>query len=293
MGHIVLFCILTTQALYVAIIHLAPEAKYEFIIPLVVGILSFFAAPIQSGLSDYYCRKKSLLLALFINLCAPLVFIFWLMNQKAILLIISLLAWGVGGNFYPIAISSYKDISKKFVNFRYFVGASLFYFSAGDFFLYPFQSFLSPKMILALAFVLIILSIILVFFRFKDIKDVQLKEPISIRHEIKYIYHNFLKHKLFIFCFLGFFLLELSMYQFTFRTEISQDFLSKILPNEMLIGTFLGMIFLKFSKAGDEKLFVLSIVFLVLCISYLFIDEYFKWSSVIFLQLIMLVLGFW
>jgi MFS family permease len=292
MAQLVLFCILTTQAMYATAIHLAPEVKYEFIIPLGINILAFFCAPIQAGLSDYYHRKKSLLFALLVNFCSSIVFIFWLISQKLFLLILSLFAWGVAGNFYPIAISSYKDISKKYVNFRFFVGASLFYYSAGDFFLFPFQSFISSKMILVIAFVLIVISIILILFWFKDAKDVEIRERPTIKHEIIYIYHNFLKHKVFIFSLLGYFLLELTMYQFTFRTEIPEQFLNKILPIEMLIGTFLGMVFLRITKRSDERLFVLGIMGLVFCIGVLFVDQFLRWSNLTFLRLVMLFLGF-
>ena len=60
---------------------------------------------------------------------------------------------------------------------------------------------------------------------------------LSILHEIKYIYHNFLKHKYFIFALLGYFFLEISIFQFTFRNEAFTNFLTQLVPVEMIVGS--------------------------------------------------------
>lgn len=299
MSHLIFFCVLTTQAIYTALINATPE-NYQLAYPLYISILAFFCAPIQGGLSDYYCRKKSLIFAMFANLCSAILFVFWISSNKTFYLISSILLFGMAGNVNPIAISTFKDLSKKFVNFRLFICVSLFYFYCGDFFPTLSKYFISSKIILEISFILLIIVIILISIMFKDIKDdknidikqIELKQRPLILHEIKYIYHNFLKHKVFILCFFGYYFIELSTDQFLFRTEVFKNYIIEYIPLEILIGTILTMLLLKFTKYDDEKLFIFGLILSFISFISLLGIQLFKTPSLLSISLIMIFLGF-
>ncbi|NGX33719.1 MAG: hypothetical protein K1060chlam1_00060 [Candidatus Anoxychlamydiales bacterium] len=292
MHQLLLFCILTTQFIYISIIRVDPSVRDKIIIPLAVSFFAFFSAPIQGGLSDYYCRKKSIVFAMLINLVASVFFVFWLLWHNVVYLIIYILMLGIAGNVTPIAVSAFKDITRKFMNFRFFVCMSLFYYFVGDYSQVVSKNFLEPNTLLIIAFALVILCTILVFFIFKDIKDRELPKRLSIREEFVYIYHNFLKHKYFIMGVIGYFFLEISLYQFAFRSEVFDGFLSKVAPIEMISGAFLGMIFLKFSKISDEKVFIYAIGATFFCFLFLLLSQIFHLTNPIYSIALMLFFGF-
>lgn len=292
MHQLLLFCILTTQFIYISIIRIDPSARDKIIIPLAVSFFAFFAAPIQGGLSDYYCRKKSIIFAMLINLISSVFFVLWLLWHNVVYLIIYILMLGVAGNVAPIAVSAFKDITKKFMNFRFFVCMSLFYYFVGDYSYVVSKKFLEPNLLLIIAFALLILCTILIFLTFKDVKDREFPKRLSIKEEFKYIYHNFLKHKYFMMGLIGYFFLEISLYQFAFRAEVFDGFLSRIAPIEMIAGGFLGIIFLKFSKINDEKVFGYAIGASFLCFLFLLMAEIFHLTNDIYSIALMLFFGF-
>ncbi|NGX44416.1 MAG: hypothetical protein KR126chlam5_00881 [Candidatus Anoxychlamydiales bacterium] len=284
LSQLLLFCILVTQSLFIAIIRFEPETTYKFAIPVFVSIIAFFCAPIQGGLSDYYCRKKALIFALLITLISSVFFLFWVSQHNILYLIIYIVMFGVAGNVNPIVLSAYKDISKQFMNFRFFMAMVLFYYFVGDFSHVISRFFVHSGAMIELSYFLLVICILLVYLVYKDAKDVDLnvrgsKDRVSISNEVKYIYHNFLKHKSFMFGFLGYLFLELSIYQFTFRNEAFRHFLTRIVPAEMIVGVFIGVLFLKFAKFSDEKIFLSGLITVLICFLILFFSKTFGWVN--------------
>ncbi|NGX32990.1 MAG: hypothetical protein K1060chlam4_01049, partial [Candidatus Anoxychlamydiales bacterium] len=295
-SQLLLFCILVTQSLFIAIIRFEPETTYKFAIPIFVSIIAFFCAPIQGGLSDYYCRKKALIFALLITLISSVFFLFWISQNNILYLIIYIVMFGVAGNVNPIVLSAYKDISKQFMNFRFFMAMVLFYYFVGDFSHVLSRFFTHSGAMLELSYFLLVICIILVYLVYKDTKDVDLnvrysKERISISNEVKYIYHNFLKHKSFMFGFFGYLFLELSIYQFTFRNEAFKNFLTQLVPFEMIVGAFTGVLFLKFAKFSDEKTFFSGLIMVLISFLILFFSKIFGWINRPLLVATMIILG--
>lgn len=293
MHQILLFCLLAIQFLNIAIIRIDPVVRDKIFIPLMISAIAFFFAPIQGGLSDYYCRKKSLLFALLIVLIASIFFVFWFVWHKQVYLYIYIIMLGMAGNVAPIALSAFKDITRKFTNFRFFICMALFYYFIGDFGHLVSNYFASSKTILEVGFFLIIGCIILVFLIFKDAKDREFPEhrP-SIIEQIKYIYHNFLENKFFMIGLIGFFFLEVSLYQFSFRTEVFDGFLSRVAPLEMILGVMIGLSFLKFSKIRDEYIFIFALIGAFICYLVLFIGNFFDFISDIYSMGLLLFFGF-
>ncbi|NGX28194.1 MAG: hypothetical protein K940chlam1_00369 [Candidatus Anoxychlamydiales bacterium] len=293
MHQILLFCLLAIQFLYIAIIRIDPLVRDKIFIPLMVSSLAFFFAPIQGGLSDYYCRKKSLLFALLIVLIASIFFVFWFVWHKQVYLFIYIFMLGIAGNVAPIALSAFKDITRKFTNFRFFICLALFYYFIGDFGHLVSKYFASSKTILETGFFFIIGCIILVFLIFKDAKDRELPEQRpSIIEQIKYIYHNFLENKVFMIGLIGFLFLEVSLYQFSFRTEVFDGFLSRVAPLQMILGAMLGLAFLKFSKMKDENIFIFALIGSFICYLVLFLANFFDFITRPYSMGLLLFFGF-
>ncbi|NGX63547.1 MAG: hypothetical protein KR126chlam6_00959 [Candidatus Anoxychlamydiales bacterium] len=261
MHQLLLFCILASQAIYISIIRVEPDVKFKIIIPLAVNVLVFFCSPIQGGLSDYYCRKKGLIFALMINLISSMFFVFWLIWNKPVYIITYIVMVGMAGNVIPVAISAFKDITRKFMNFRFFVAIALFYYFLGDFSPVVSRYLISAKTILEISFVILVISIILIFLLFKDVKDRDIPEKISLKVQLKYIYHNLITHKYILVGLLGSFFFQFSFFQVAFRTEAFKGFLTPLVPIEMISGSLLAILFLKFSKISDEKIFVSTLIF--------------------------------
>lgn len=292
MHQLLLFCILTTQFIYIAIIRLSPIEQEKIFIPIFVSLLAFFCAPIQGGLSDYYSRKKHILFALAINLVSSMLFVFYFSLNNLFYLIIYILMLGIAGNISPIAIAGFKDITKKFVNFRFFVCMTLFYYFIGDYASVISSKLIKPLSILIIAFALLVICILLIVFLFKDTKDKNEIEKLSIAHQIKYIFHNFLKHKFYIVGLFGYFLLELAFYQFAFRSEVFSGFISRIAPLEIIVGAILALIFFKFLKINDEKVFTYSICAIFISFLLLLFLELLKIEKAIFFIFLMIFFGF-
>jgi len=295
-SQLLLFCILVTQSLFIAIIRYENLPAYKFVIPVCVSIIAFFCAPIQGGLSDYYCRKKSLIFALLMALVSSVFFLFWVSRHYIVYLIIYIVMFGAAANVNPIVLSAYKDITRKFMNFRFFMAMVLFYYFVGDFSHVVSRYFTHLEAMIEISYILLVTCIILVYLIYKDTKDVDLnardpKNRISILHEVKYIYHNFLKHKSFMFGFLGYLLLELSIYQVTFRNEAFKNFLTQLVPFEMIIGTFIGVLFLKFAKFSDEKILFSGLGMVLISFLFLFFSKIFGWINKPLLDSSMIILG--
>jgi len=120
---------------------------------------------------------------------------------------------------------------------------------------------ISDKTILEISFILLVINIILVFLIFKDSKDREIPKIISLKEQVKYIYHNFITHKYILFGLLGFLFFEFSFFQIAFRTEAFKGLLTPLVPIEMIVGSLVATIFLKFAKISDEKIFLSTIIF--------------------------------
>lgn len=120
-----------------SIIELIIDRKsYKFnILPSIMLFIQVIAAPVQASISDYYCRKKSLIFSL---IACSLSFLFLIFTQSSssfalILLWIGVLLNGSLGNMAPIAWSALADIQGK--NLRFSLGLTTLAYPIGYMFL--------------------------------------------------------------------------------------------------------------------------------------------------------------
>jgi hypothetical protein len=272
MKKILLLCIFSTEAMYFIVLGLSAKHNYAHIVALGCTIFSIVFGPLQAGLSDFYCRRKSLIVSLIATLVGSLIFYIWYQNQKIIFLIIYILLIGIAGNVSPIAIAGFKDITKSFYVFRYFLSLYVIIYYAGGVFYNTSKMYATETVVYFSTIIIIFISIIFVSFLFRDLIDKDLQEgKISFKSECLAIYHIFIKDTSFLLATISFLLAEISLYQITFRTEISENLLLQYLPLELIIGSIIGAIFLKFNKSTDKYCLWMSLYLALASLVFVFI----------------------
>jgi len=270
MKSLLLFTLFANQMLFMSILNVTPEISHAKHIMLSITILSIFFAPLQAGLSDSYCRKKSLIIALLITLISTTFFLFWLHFKTVFFLPLYIIFIGIAGNVTPIILSAFKDIIKIFYNFRLIISLWILTFYFGENFPSIFRGYIAKEIILSSSIIFSIISLFLIIFLFKDVRDKTLLPKISIKQQAIYIYHNFLKNISFLLSILGYFIAIISLYQITFRSEVLHNLLVKNIPLEFITGTFLGVIFYIFYTKEDLKAFKFGFTLSLISINLLF-----------------------
>lgn len=135
-----------------------------------LSFLQIVASPIQAGFSDFYCRKKSLVVSLSFSLFALiLVFIY---NKKILfyfpVLILLTFIKGAFGNTIPLAWAGIADMQER--NFRFSFGLSTSSYAVGYLVLIFVNKFLT---VLESNFMIILLFIILIYFCIKHFRDIR------------------------------------------------------------------------------------------------------------------------
>lgn len=246
--------------------------------------LQIIFSSLQSGFSDYYLRRKSII----ISISATLISIFLLkfaLYQYIWLLFFSVIIKGVAGNTLPIAWSGISDETKN-KDIRFFLALSICALAVGSWsslIAIPYlPSKLMYKMILA-ALIIGILVVIFCYFDSEDTphnpdkslknKDILEQEKIKkmsflrlLKKECFGIYRlgkkalNFLALNAFLFS-------EISFYQILFRVEALNTYQCFIrVPLAIGIGYTIGTIILKFIKAIDRVVSALGITISIIAI---------------------------
>lgn len=152
--------------------HLSDNA-HEYHVWLLMGflLLEIIAAPIQSGFSDFNCRKKSLIISLSFSLLS-LIFIFFynqnlLVTSLAIALII--LTKAGFGNTTPMSWAGIADTQTR--NFRFSLGLSTGAFAFGYFILIFINKLFGVRnanLVLIFLFLILLMLCAKYFFDFAD-----------------------------------------------------------------------------------------------------------------------------
>src|SRR5579872_4599357 len=229
---------------------------FEFLLFLSLLLLQIFASPIQSGLSDFYSRKKSLIISLSSSLISLILVSFYDQKIFAIpfLLIIITLFKGCLGNTIPLSWAAIADTQDK--NFRFSFGLSTAAFAVGYLILVFSNKYLNEKEANFYVIALFILLIYLCFFHFRDIKDINHKRIkfSDVFEEFKTIYHEILKINTRN-ALVAFLLWEVSLYSILLLYidfDIS-EFSSTAIG--MMCGYLVGVLILKFStKIVDTRM---------------------------------------
>jgi MFS family permease len=89
------------------------------ILPTIMIILQILAAPLQAGFSDFYCRRKSLIVSLSFTSLSLIILVFF--KSKDLLtvfpLVLVALMNGIFGNTVPLAWAALADMQKTNLRF--------------------------------------------------------------------------------------------------------------------------------------------------------------------------------
>lgn len=243
---------------YILTIFSQKTLKWEFIFYCLFLVIQAIASPIQAGYSDFYSRKKSLVIALFCSALSLLVMLFYLQNPLLWLLgLVCLVKAGVG-NILPIAWAAIADTQST--NFRFSLGLSTAAIAVGYLLLIIMQRFFVSRMTGIIITFLFAVVIYLCIRKFNDIRDKknnfeeELNNEKSIVKEIHLIIHDFLKQRRTRKALITFLLWEFSFYIVHMQDV---DFEIKEFENitpAMALGYLLGIGILGLSKKSDEKM---------------------------------------
>lgn len=179
-------------------------------------IVQIIFSPIQSGYSDFYCRKKSLVFALSCSALSlvPAFFYFKHVLPPIILLTAMALIKGVFGNNLPLSWAGIADTQTS--NVRLSLALSTSAIALGYLGLISLNSiFGSESLSVVICFIFIALSCICIK-KFIDIRDKKTRihgyEKPSLRREITLIVNDFLKSSRFRNGLLVFMFWEISFY---------------------------------------------------------------------------------
>lgn len=256
---------------------------YELILYSSFLIFSIIASPIQAGYSDFYCRKKSLVVSLSFSLASVFFILLSLQNLYSPFLFLSLaiLAKAGLGNNVPLSWAGIADTQTK--NFRFSFGLSTSAMAFGYLILIVIQKLFS----LNASFFIIILSLSIILYfcikYFTDIRDKKSPEEIQsqlkkiegkilILEEMKLIINNFLKYRHIRKALVTYFLWELSFYA-VLITDVDlkiKEF--NHLSLGMMVGYLIGVLLLRiFQKKTDDQMIRTGYIISLLSLTFIFI----------------------
>lgn len=243
----------------------------EYILILALFILQICIAPIQAAFSDYYCRKKSLSIAIAFCLLSLIFVVFYNLNYIYFLptLILIIVLKGFFGNIIPISLAAVADTQNK--NFRFSFGVITSAYAIG-YMLMIFAN-LGITVIQAnfLAIIFLILSLILCITKFKDRRDKdhpsrkEKKELLTKEHtyfavalikfEIVLLIKD-LKNKCILNALFAFLLWEVSLYSILLLYVDFKIIGFAEIALAMMIGYLIGVMTLRFTNRLTNKVMI-------------------------------------
>jgi MFS family permease len=242
--------------------------------------IQIVAAPIQSGFSDFYLRKKSLITALAFTAIGMSLLTFYIGNSILGMMFLSLavIIKGTMGNILPIAWAGMADTQVK--NFRFSFGLSTAAIAIGYLVLLLLSKSFSQMKNLFIILIMILVSLYLCkmwFFDAKDANHQKLDKSLNLKHflamikrETGLIFTNFLSSKVVRNGLLTFLLWETSFYAPHLLDIDLQLKEFNFVALSMILGYLSGVIFVRYAlkKVEDNKIiiggFVISISSLAL-----------------------------
>jgi MFS family permease len=174
-------------------------------------ILQLVFATFQGGISDYYCRRKSLIFGLGAILLGQL-FFFMAFKWGLWCLVVTIVLYGVTGNITPIARAALMDTELK-KDFRMSVGFSTIAIALGWIGMMIAAYFFQPVVVTWTVTILALVGMSAVVFWFRDPRDLKkLNEKFTLHHEFKRI-GQVVKHRWFFYSLVGYFIAEVAFYQ--------------------------------------------------------------------------------
>ena len=245
------------------------SATKVFFLYVIFLLTQIIAAPIQSGFSDRYCRRKSLLVSLSFSIISIIII---LVSSNVYFSILSffliILAKGGFGNTLPMSLAGIADT--KSPNTRFSMGLATAAMAAGYLVLLIFRMTLKQSI---LPYVLIVLFIVVVYVGVKyffDVRDkdskttsvssnepkwkIALKEFRLVLEEPKLIKNEFKKPRprWAIYTFLFWEISQYSIHMLNVDLQINRF---SHLTTSMASGYLVGIIFLKIlHKVSDSKM---------------------------------------
>lgn len=118
---ILIFCILANVVGNNTILRVFSDQTsfLALILPMVMILLQILAAPLQAGFSDFYCRRKSLIVSLAFTSLSLIMLIFFKSKHLLTLFPLVLVVFmnGLFGNTIPLAWAALADIQKTNLRF--------------------------------------------------------------------------------------------------------------------------------------------------------------------------------
>ena len=118
---ILIFCILANVVGNNSILRVfsTQTSVIALILAIAMVILQIFAAPVQAGFSDFYCRKKSLIVSLVFSCLSLIILIFFKSRNllSIVPLVFVVIVNGLLGNTIPLAWAALADSQKKNLRF--------------------------------------------------------------------------------------------------------------------------------------------------------------------------------
>lgn len=237
------------------------------IIYLFMGLQLIFS-PIQSGFSDFYLRKKSLMFSLLFAFISVILFYYYF--EKSLLAVfLAFILKAIFSNTIPISWAAIADITKH-KNIRFALALSIFALAVGSWG----SLYLVPHISIPVFFKIVIIGTLLasIFIcMFRDSKDLkEYKKNLVIYPSPSFIF--LIKEELFslwklikksqnIYILFSFIFSEISFYQILFRVEIARAVSSLLyFPAAIGIGYSSGTLLLKFLKGDDKKVALFGIL---------------------------------
>lgn len=226
------------------------------IVYLLLGLQIIFS-PLQAGFSDFYLRRKSIIISLSATLLS-VILLKISMNYGVVFLVCAIILKGILGNTLPIAWASLADITRG-KNIRFALALSICFLAIGSWGSLLFLPYLAAELFFWSVVVLLAIGLGSAIYPFKDREDApkpHFFETISpvqmLVNECTGIYH-ISKRPLNFFTLLSFLFSEISFYQILFRVEVFTNYHCFIrVPLAIGIGYTAGTVALKFIKAKDR-----------------------------------------
>ena len=239
---------------------LEKQSKFlEFTFYLFFLLVQIIASPIQAGYSDFYCRKKSLVVSLSFSAITliPAFFFFHNIFPSVLVLALMTVIKGGFGNTLPLSWAAIADTQTK--NIRFSFGLSTTAMALGYLALILLNNLFKLKdLTIVLFFVFITLALLCVK-QFLDIradkrKDSDAYEIPSLKNDVKELINNFLKRYRFRKGLKAFLLWEVSFYSIHILDVDLKILKFKGLTLAMIFGYIVGVICLRFAKKEDYEI---------------------------------------
>lgn len=241
----------------------------EFCLLSVLLILQILISPIQTGLSDLYGRKISLVFSMSFSLLSLIIAFFYELKIIAFIpmLILLNLSKGVFGNTAPIAWAAVGDINGKSQRLLFALTTSAY--AVGYLVLIFFNKFISDQDAIKFLVVSFAICVYVCLKFFRDLKDPNINEIRNLdRSFFRYVLNEValikkdIMNKSLRMIFFSWILWEISLYVILVLYADFANYESSAIEIAMMVGYIIGCVIMKF-LSGLEDIKLIRIGYLV------------------------------